>query len=36
MLIENNIVELKEIILNINKSKVFIDNYNVIIDIFYY
>ena len=36
MLIENNIIELKEIVLNINKSKAFIDSYDIIIDISYY
>ena len=33
ILIENNIIELKEIVLNINKSKAFIDSYDIIIDI---
>ena len=36
MLIENNIIELKEIVLNINKSKAFIDSYDIIIGISYY
>ena len=36
ILIENNIIKLKEIVLNINKSKTFINNYNIIIDISYY
>ena len=35
MLIENNIIELKEIILNINRSKTFIDSYDIIINISY-
>ena len=35
ILIENNIIELKEIILNINKSKTFIDSYDITIDISY-
>ena len=35
MLIENNIIELKEIILNISKSKTFIDSYDIIVDISY-
>ena len=35
ILIENNIIELKEIILNINKSKAFINSYDIIIDISY-
>ena len=33
ILIENNIIELKEIVLNISKSKAFIDSYNITIDI---
>ena len=35
ILIENNIVELKEIVLNINKNKTFIDSYDIIVDISY-
>ena len=35
MLIENNIIELKEIVLNINKSKTFINSCDVIADISY-
>ena len=35
MFIKNDIVEPKQIMLNVNKSKVFIDNYDVIINIFY-
>ena len=33
ILIKNNIIELKEIVLNINKSKAFIDSCDIIIDI---
>ena len=36
ILIKNDIVELKEIVLNINKSKAFIDSYDIIINISYY
>ena len=35
ILIENNIIKLKEIVLNISKSKTFIDSYDIIIDISY-
>ena len=35
ILIENNIIELKEIVLNISKSKTFIDSYDIIINISY-
>ena len=35
MFIENDIVELKQIVLHVNKSKTFIDNYDVIINISY-
>ena len=35
ILIKNNIIELKEIVLNINKNKTFIDSYDIIIDISY-
>ena len=35
ILIENNIIELKEIVLNVNKSKTFIDSYDIIADISY-
>lgn len=35
ILIENNIIELKEIVLNISKSKIFIDSYDIIADISY-
>ena len=33
ILIENNIVELKQIMINVNKSKVFINNCDITIDI---
>ena len=33
ILIKNNIIELKEIVLNVNKSKTFIDSCDVIADI---
>ena len=33
MLIENSIVELKEIVLNINRSKTFIGSYDITADI---
>ena len=36
ILIENNIIELKEIVLNINKNKTFINSYDIIADISYY
>ena len=35
ILIENNIIELKEIVLNINKSKTFINSYDITVDISY-
>ena len=35
MLIENNIIELKKIMLNISRSKIFIDSCDVIVDISY-
>ena len=35
MLIENDIVELKQIVLNVNKSKTFINNCDIITNIFY-
>ena len=35
MFIENDIVESKQIVLNVNNSKAFIDNYDVIINISY-
>ena len=35
MLIENDIVESKEIVLNVSKSKAFIDSYDIIINISY-
>ena len=35
MLIENNIIELKEIVLNFNKNKTFIISCDIIIDISY-
>ena len=35
ILIENNIIELKEIVLNISKNKTFIDSYDIIVDISY-
>ena len=36
MLIKNNIIKLKEIVLNISKSKTFIDSCDIIINISYY
>ena len=35
MFIKNDIVELKQIVLDVNKNKAFIDNCDVIINIFY-
>ena len=35
ILIKNNIIKLKDIVLNINKSKTFIDSYDIIVDISY-
>ena len=35
ILIKNDIVDPKQIILNINKNKFFIDNYKIIVNIFY-